>query len=71
MTYARQRITVLYMKYDSEVNVRMPGVMKNYLSTIAKAQSTLLRPINTSDVVRELILDKMPDNIKAMMGEQQ
>ena len=58
------------MKYNSEVNVRIPSAMKRYLSRIAKGQSTPVMPVSTSDIVRQLIYERMPDEIRAEMANE-
>jgi hypothetical protein len=45
---------------EQSINVRMPASMRKYLEEIATAQM-----LKVSDVIRMMILDKMPDEIKA------
>jgi len=51
------------MSNESNVNVRMPEAMKAYLESVAKAQT-----LSLSDVIRRMILERMPPAIQAMHG---
>ena len=49
-------------KYDAELNVRVPREIKDYLAVCAREQMRDL-----SDLVRDALLDRMPDEIKAII----
>ena len=49
-------------KYDAELNVRVPREVKDYLKVCAAEQMREL-----SDVVRDALLEMMPDEIKAII----
>ena len=50
------------MKNDATINLRLPAPMRDYLDGVAHAHGK-----STADVVREILLDKMPDDVKAVV----
>ncbi|TRZ53407.1 MAG: hypothetical protein D4S01_01360 [Dehalococcoidia bacterium] len=51
--------------FVSEINVRVPRAMRNYLESIAAGQLTDL-----SAVVRAALMDSMPDEVKARISDE-
>jgi len=51
--------------FVSEINVRVPRAMRNYLESIAAGQLTDL-----SAVVRAALMDSMPDEVKAQISDE-
>ena len=51
--------------FVSEINVRVPRAMRNYLDSIAAGQLTDL-----SAVVRAALMDSMPDEVKAQISDE-
>ena len=52
-------------KYDAELNVRVPREVKDYLQAIASEQFREL-----SDIVRDALLEKVPDEVKAVVMQR-
>ena len=50
------------MKNESTLNLRLPRPMREYLDGVADAQM-----VSVADVVRAILLDKMPDEVKAVL----